>query len=198
MNGLVSYPTSCVIPGGKSLLIRSICAFTASAVSMALASGRMKMASPTVGLSSNRLATSCDFAPSSTRATSFSLTNWPSGPALDDHLLELADLDQPADGGEGVLVRLPGAAGRLADLPGGERQVLLPQGGDHVGRRQAADGQLLRVQPHPQGVVPLAEDGHVADARQPLELLLQLQHRVVAQVAAGRTARWESPAPAAT
>ena len=49
--------------------------------------------------------------------------------------------------------------------------------GDHVARRQ-----LLGIQPQPHRIVAGAEDRQVADARQPGQLVLDLQRDVVAQI----------------
>ena len=81
---------------------------------------------------------------------------------------------------------------RLADLAGRDLDVLLLDGGDHVAGGQVAERHLLRVEPDPHAVVALAEVGDVADARQPGQLVADLDGRVVAQVevvAACRRAR---------
>ena len=56
---------------------------------------------------------------------------------------------------------------RLADLAGGDLDVLLLDGRDHVGGRQVAGRHLLGVEPDAHAVVALAEVGDVADAGQP-------------------------------
>ena len=52
----------------------------------------------------------------------------------------------------------------------------------HVAGRQAALGDLLRVEPDAHGVVAAAEQLHLADAVDAREAVLDVQHRVVAQV----------------
>ena len=44
------------------------------------------------------------------------------------------------------------------------------------------DGELLGIEPDPHAVVALAEHGDVADARQPCQLVLDLEQRVIAQI----------------
>ena len=76
----------------------------------------------------------------------------------------------------------PGGHRRLADLAGGHLDVLLLQGVDHVVGGHVAGGQFFGIEPGPHAVVALAEEGHVADARQPQQLVLDLDRGVVRQV----------------
>src|SRR5258708_2041517 len=46
--------------------------------------------------------------------------------------------------------------GLRAQLPGRDLDVLLADGGSHLGRRELARGPLVRVQPHAHGVVARA------------------------------------------
>ena len=71
---------------------------------------------------------------------------------------------------------------RLADLAGGHLDVLLLQRVDHVVGRHVARGQLLGIEPGPHAVVALAQEGHVAHARQPQQFVLDLDRGVVRQV----------------
>ncbi len=57
----------------------------------------------------------------------------------------------------------------------------------HIGRTESAHREAFGVDPHPHRVIALAEDGHIADARNALNLFLQVQHRVVAEGEAGRS-----------
>ena len=45
----------------------------------------------------------------------------------------------------------------------------------------AEGGELVRIEPHAHRVAPLTEDAHVADARQPLQRVDELQIGVVAE-----------------
>ena len=81
---------------------------------------------------------------------------------------------------------------RLAELAGGDLDVLLLDRADHVRGGQVAERHLLRVEPDPHAVVALADVGDVADAVEPGQLVAELDRRVVAQVevvAACRRAR---------
>jgi hypothetical protein len=60
--------------------------------------------------------------------------------------------------------------------------VLAANGSHHVGGREAALRDLLRVEPDAHGVVAAAEDLHLAHAFDARERVLHVQHRVVAQV----------------
>ena len=71
---------------------------------------------------------------------------------------------------------------RLAELAGGDLDVLLGDRVDHVRGGQVAERHLLRVEPDPHAVVALADIGDVADAVEPGQLVAKLDRRVVAQV----------------
>ena len=71
-----------------------------------------------------------------------------------------------------------------ADRPGGDLDVLLLDGADDVEGRQAQRGHLFRVEPDAHAVIALAERGHVADAGETEQLVLELDGGVIAQVEA--------------
>ena len=79
------------------------------------------------------------------------------GPGLDDDVGELLRVDQPAQGIDGQLELLALGDGLLADLAGGDLQVLLGDGRHDVGGREPQGGQLVGIDPGPQAVVALAE-----------------------------------------
>ena len=113
----------------------------------------------------------------------------PVGAGLDDDVGELLGIGQPAERVHGVLEVQAGGHRRLADLPGRHLHVLLAQGADHVAGGQVAGGQLLRVEPDPHAVVLLAEEGHVAHALQPRQLVLDAGSWRSCSGRAGRSAR---------
>ena len=59
---------------------------------------------------------------------------------------------------------------------------MLLQGGDHVGGRELAGGQLGGIEPDAHGVLALAEDDDVADARNALQRVLHVDVEVVGDV----------------
>ena len=85
---------------------------------------------------------------------------------LQDDVLELLGLDEPADRIDRELKLLAFRDRLLADLPGGDLQVLLGDGRDHVRGTQVERRQLGRVKPGPQTVVALAQIGDAGDTRQ--------------------------------
>ena len=110
----------------------------------------------------------------------------PDDPAVDvgleDHVGKLLGVTEPAEGAHRVLVDLPCRDRGLADLAGRDLGVLLGDRVGDVGRGQVAEGHLAGVEPDPHAVVALAEVGDVADAREPGDLVAELDRRVVAQV----------------
>ena len=62
----------------------------------------------------------------------------PAGAGLDDDVAELLRVGQPAQGVDGELELLALGDGLLADLAGGDLQVLLGDGRHHVGGRSPA------------------------------------------------------------
>ena len=110
---------------------------------------------------------------------------WPARrgrPVLTMMFAELVRLGEPAAGVERELERPGPAAQGLPDPAGGGLDVLLADRGGHVHRRHFAGGQLLRVEPQPHGVVPLAEHGDVRHALDAQELVADVDRGEVAQV----------------
>ena len=103
-------------------------------------------------------------------------------PALDHDVAELLFIQQPPLRIHGQLEWDAAGHRRLANDPGGHLDVLLADRIDHVAGGEAVRRDLLRVEPDPHAVIPRAEDGHVADARQPRQSVLHLQIRVVVDV----------------
>ena len=88
---------------------------------------------------------------------------------------------QPA---EGVDLHFEGGAGRrrrLADLAGGDLDVLLGDRVLHVDRGDAEIGELVGIEPDAHRIAALAEDLDVADARQALQRIDDLQIGVIAE-----------------
>ena len=88
------------------------------------------------------------------------------GVGVEDDVLELLDVAQPAERAERDLE----LAGRrrdrlLADRAGGHLGVLLANGRDDVAGRQVARRQLAGIDPDAHAVIALAEQEDVADAR---------------------------------
>ena len=75
----------------------------------------------------------------------------------------------------------PVGDGLLADLAGGDLQVLLGDGRHDVGGRQPQGGQLVGIEPGPQAVIALAEVGDVGDAGQPAQFVADVDRGVIAQ-----------------
>ena len=76
---------------------------------------------------------------------------------------------------------VPGGRRRLADLAGGDLDVLLGDRVLHVDRGDAEIGELVGIEPDAHRIAPLAEDLHVADAGQALQRIDDLQIGVVAE-----------------
>ncbi len=70
---------------------------------------------------------------------------------------------------------------RLADLPRGDLNVLLGDGGNHIDAAQAARRQLVRIKPGPQAVIALSQVGDARHALQPAQLVLDVDRRIIAQ-----------------
>ncbi len=75
-----------------------------------------------------------------------------------------------------------GLVRRCADHAGGGLHVLRADFVDDVGGGEAALGDLLRIEPDPHRIVARAEQLHLADALDAREPVLDVQHRVVAQI----------------
>ena len=102
-------------------------------------------------------------------------------PGLDNDVLELRSVVEPAIHIERVLKRLPRRRRRGADLAGGDLLVLLLDGLDHVLRHQCPRLQLVRVEPDAHRVLTGAEYGDVADARKARQLVADIDGGIVAQ-----------------
>ena len=71
--------------------------------------------------------------------------------------------------------------GRLADLAGGHLHVLLCNSVLYVDGSDAEIGELVRIEPDAHRIAPFTEDLDVADARQTLQRIDDLQIGVIAQ-----------------
>jgi hypothetical protein len=85
--------------------------------------------------------------------------------ALHHDLLELRNIHEPAQGAESQLQGLPGGHRFLADLPGGNLDVLALDGVYHIRRGELVLVQLVRVEPGSHAVVLLAEKSDIAYSR---------------------------------
>ena len=100
---------------------------------------------------------------------------------LDDDVLELRRVVEPALEVERILKVLAFRRGRRADLPCGDFLTLLLDDVDHVLRHEAARLKQVRVQPDAHGVLPGAEHRHVAHAVEPTQFVLHVDDGVVRQ-----------------
>ena len=99
----------------------------------------------------------------------------------DDDVGEFVGIGKPAGGVDLKFERRSGRRRRLADLAGGDLDVLLGDGALDVDRGHAEVGELVGVEPDAHRIAPLAEDLDVADAGQALQLIDDLQVGVVRQ-----------------
>ncbi len=72
-----------------------------------------------------------------------------------------------------------GVRRRLAELAGGNLDILLDQRVDHIGCGKAAGRQANRIEPDTHGVFALAEDHHIAYAGHALERIFHVDVKVV-------------------
>ena len=100
---------------------------------------------------------------------------------LEDDVAELHRIDQPAERVDGQLELLAEGNRLLADLAGRDLQVLLADGGHDVVGGQSDGGQFLRIEPGPHAVIAFAEIGHVGDAGQAAQFVLDLDRGVIAE-----------------
>ncbi len=98
-----------------------------------------------------------------------------------DNLAELGGIAQTAEGIDLHFECRAFRRRRLADLAGRDLHVLLRDGVAHVKRRDVEIGELVRIEPDAHRIAPLAENLHVADARQALERIDDLEVGVVAE-----------------
>ena len=79
-------------------------------------------------------------------------------------------------------LKLLGLRGRrLADLPRRHLHVLRHDGVDHVDGAQVQRRQLVRIEPGPQAVIALPQVGDARHPRQPAQLVLHENRRIIAQ-----------------
>ena len=100
---------------------------------------------------------------------------------LDDDVLELLRIIEPALEVQGVLKILAFRRRRSADLARGDFLALLLDDVDDVLRRQAARLKQVRIHPYAHRVLPGADDRHVADAGEALKLVHHIDDGVVRQ-----------------
>ena len=116
------------------------------------------------------------------RATSRSRTAEPAlGIRAHDDVAELCRIAQAPDGIDLHLERRACGRRRLSDLAGGDLHVLLGDRVLHVDGGDAEVGELVGIEPDSHRVAPLAENLDIADARQALERIDDLQIGVVAE-----------------
>ena len=99
----------------------------------------------------------------------------------DDDVAELLGGGQAPLGGDGVHQLLAGGGRLLADLPGGVLAVLGGDGVGDIGGRDAQLGHAVRLQPQADRVVEGTEDLGVTHARDALEVVDDVDQRVVGQ-----------------
>ncbi len=107
-----------------------------------------------------------------------------------DEVLEVLGGGQSPLGRDGQLVRLARDRRRLADLPGGDRPVLLSEGRDDIAGGHVAVSELLRIEPDPHAILLPAERADLADAGQAGQFLQHVEGGVVAQVELVELAGW--------
>ena len=88
-------------------------------------------------------------------------------------------IGEAADDADGHLEGLFRIGGLLTELSGGDLDVLLGEGVGDVERGEAAGGEPAGIEPEAHGVLALAEDDDVADARNTLEGILDVDVKVV-------------------
>ena len=99
----------------------------------------------------------------------------------DDDIGEFLRIGEPPLGVDLQFERGPGRRRRLADLAGGDLNVLLGDGVLDVDGGHAEIGELVRIEPDAHRIAALAEHLDVADAWQPLQLVEDLQIGVIRQ-----------------
>ena len=103
------------------------------------------------------------------------------GAGLDDDVLELPDVLQPAGEGEIGLERAVGDR-RGRELAAGDLQVLGADRRQHVAGGHAQRCDLVGIEPQPHRIIARAENLDVADAVEPKQLVADLKQRVVADI----------------
>ena len=103
------------------------------------------------------------------------------GAGADHDVVELLGIAEPA---HGIDLRREHGTGRrrgAADLPRSHLDVLLGDRVLHVDGGDAELRELVRIEPDPHRVAPLAEDLHIADAGNALQRIDQLEIGVIAE-----------------
>ena len=98
----------------------------------------------------------------------------------EDDVAELRGIGEPAQGVDGELELLSPGDRLLPDLAGGDLQVLLGDGDDHIGGAHGERRELVRIEPDAEAVVALAEVGDPGDPGEPAQLVADVDRRVVA------------------
>ena len=99
---------------------------------------------------------------------------------LQNDVLELGGLGEPANGPHADLKLLSHLDGRLPHLAGGNLDILLLEGVDHIGRGQGATGHALGIEPQPHGVFARAKNHDVGHSGHALQRVLNVNVQVVA------------------
>ena len=100
---------------------------------------------------------------------------------LEDDVGELLRVGEPAQRIDGQLELLALGDRLLADLSGGNLDVLLADGRDHVHGAEAEGRHLVGVEPDAEAVVALAEVRDAGDAGEPAQFVLDVHRGIVAQ-----------------
>ena len=100
---------------------------------------------------------------------------------LDDDVLELRDLSQPAHRGDCELEDLIRGHRRSAELSRSDLNVLVLDRVLYLRNGETVGSQLDRIEPDPHAVRPGAENLNLPDSRQTCDGVLQIDDRVVAQ-----------------
>ncbi len=103
---------------------------------------------------------------------------------LDDDVLKLVDIGEPALQFDGVLEVDAGRRRRHADLTGGHFLALLLQRRHDVLRVQAARFELLRIEPDAHRILAGAEHVDVADPGQSRQFVLEIDGGVIGEIEA--------------
>ncbi len=98
-----------------------------------------------------------------------------------DDLAELFRVAQAADGVDLHFEGRAGGRGRLPDLAGGDLDVLFLDRVLYIDSGDAEIGELVRIEPYPHRITPLAEDLDVSNARQPLQRINDSEIGVIRQ-----------------
>ncbi len=107
--------------------------------------------------------------------------SWVCRDGLEDDVGKLLRIGEPPQRIDCELELLAVGNGLLADLAGGNLEVLLRDGLHDIHGCQAKGREFVGIHPGPHTVVALAEIGHAGDARETTELILELDRRVVTQ-----------------